>query len=150
MRTSRKPRAVILRANPQLSILKQNCSDPRVHLALDLLAGDIKHKLRIEPLSQALNLSTSRLRHLFHDQLAMSPAQVLKVLRLQAANELLTSTLMRSKEVMAAVGLNDPSHFARDFKQAYGITPSQLRRQSDITRKRVGKHGTSRVEGASA
>jgi AraC-like DNA-binding protein len=29
---------------------------------------------------------------------------------------------------MAHVGINDPSHFARDFKRAYGVAPTELRR----------------------
>jgi AraC-like DNA-binding protein len=149
MRTGRTPRAVL--PNPQLSILKRNCSDPRMHVALDWLAKfDLKQELRIEYLSQALNLSASRLRHLFHQQLGMSPAQLLKSLRMQAAKDLLTSSFMRTKEVMAAVGLNDASHFARDFKETYGLTPTQLRKQSGVHLKRVAKHRTARADRASA
>lgn len=150
MRTNRKPRAVPLRANPQLSFLKQNCTDPRMHIALDLLASDLKDELPIEQLSKVLNLSTSRLRHLFHEQLGMSPAQVLKSLRLHAAKDLLTATFQRTKEVMTAVGLNDASHFARDFKEVYGISPSELRKQSDISLKHVAKHDAHKAQRASA
>lgn len=29
---------------------------------------------------------------------------------------------------MSRVGINDGSHFTRDFKDAYGLTPEQLKR----------------------
>jgi AraC-like DNA-binding protein len=151
MRTSRKPRAVILRSNPQLSILKQNCTDPRMHLALDLLAAcDLKEELRTDHICKGLNLSTSRLRHLFHEQLGMSPAQVLKSLRMQAARNLLISTYMRTKEILTEVGLNDASHFVRDFKDVYGETPSQVRKQSGLHRKHGPKNDTEHAQRASA
>ena len=30
---------------------------------------------------------------------------------------------------MAHVGINDPSHFARDFRRHYGLAPTELRRR---------------------
>jgi transcriptional regulator GlxA family with amidase domain len=117
---------------------------------LELLAADLKDELPVEQLSAALNLSTSRLRHLFHEQLGMSPAQVLKSLRLQAAKDLLSSTFQRAKEVMTAVRLNDASHFARDFREVYGISPSDLRKKSDITLKHVAKHDAHKAQRATA
>ena len=30
---------------------------------------------------------------------------------------------------MAAVGINDKSHFAKDFKKAYGLSPIQYRQK---------------------
>jgi AraC family transcriptional regulator of arabinose operon len=122
-----------------------------MHLALDLLAAcDLKEELRTDHICKALNLSTSRLRHLFHEQLGMSPAQVLKSLRMQAAKNLLISTYMRTKEILTVVGLNDASHFVRDFKDIYGETPSQVRKQSGLHRKHGPKHDTEHAQRASA
>jgi AraC-like DNA-binding protein len=47
---------------------------------------------------------------------------------MRAAKELLSS-FMRVKEIMAAVGFHDPSHFMRDFRQMHGQSPSALRKQ---------------------
>jgi AraC-like DNA-binding protein len=35
---------------------------------------------------------------------------------------------MSVKEVMFRVGLRDASHFVRDFRRVYGLTPGKLRR----------------------
>ena len=137
---------------PLLEILKENCSDPRMRAALDfLLTHKLKQKFQIEDLSHHLGLSTSRVLHLFHEHFGFSPAQALKSRRMRRAMELL-STFMTVKEIMDEVGLNDLSHFVRDFKRMYGLTPSQLRQQ--IKERKPGRgNGTpsapqSRARGA--
>lgn len=112
--------------------LKHECSDRRLRAAIDfLLAHDLKRKFRIVQLSRHLNLSTTRVHHLFHEQFGLSPGQIFKLRRMQRAKELLESTFLSVKEVMAVVGLNDLSHFVRDFKQTFGSSPSELRKKSD-------------------
>jgi AraC-like DNA-binding protein len=54
-------------------------------------------------------------------------------LRLQRAHQLLSDTRdddLSITEVAARCGFNDPSHFARRFRQQYGIAPAQLRRSA--------------------
>lgn len=114
-----------------LTNLKRECGDRRLRAAIDfVLACDLKRKFPTEQLSQHLHLSTTRVHHLFHEWFGHSPAQLFKLRRLQVAKELLASTFMSVKEVMAAVGLNDLSHFVRDFKQMYGMTPTEFRTAS--------------------
>ena len=129
MRRCRRSRTASIRCIPHLAALKQKCSDPRMRAAIEfLLAHDLRREFRTEDLSQHLNLSTSRVLHLFHDYFGFSPSQALKSLRMRKAKELL-STFMRVKEIMATVGIHDPSHFMRDFRQMHGQSPSQLRKR---------------------
>ena len=59
---------------PPLATLRQKCSDPRMRAAIDfLLAHDLKREFRIEDLSQHLNLSTSRVLHLYSRTLWLHP-----------------------------------------------------------------------------
>jgi transcriptional regulator GlxA family with amidase domain len=46
---------------------------------------------------------------------------------LQAAKNLLETTFLSVKEIVALVGCNDESHFLRSFKTLYGLTPSEHR-----------------------
>jgi transcriptional regulator GlxA family with amidase domain len=57
----------------------------------------------------------------------MSPRQFLKTVRLQAARDLLETTFLSVKEVMARAGYNDPSHFVRDFEKMFGESPYRYR-----------------------
>jgi transcriptional regulator GlxA family with amidase domain len=79
-------------------------------------------------MAYSLNLSPSRFHYLFKSEMGTSPTQYLRAIRLREAKSLLESTFLSVKQVMIRVGIGDGSHFARDFKHAYGLTPQQLKR----------------------
>jgi transcriptional regulator GlxA family with amidase domain len=58
-----------------------------------------------------------------------------KLLRLEKAKYLIENSFLEVKEIAAAVGIGDVSHFVRDYKCFYGETPSQTR-----TRKKAGSN----------
>lgn len=101
--------------------------DPRVRHAIDLLSRDLSRNLDMEALANSVNLSTSRLRHLFKDETGVTPAQYLKRLRLERARELIDGSFLRLKELMPQVGISDESHFVRDFKKEHGLPPIKYR-----------------------
>jgi AraC-like DNA-binding protein len=48
------------------------------------------------------------------------------------AKILLETTFLSVKQIMTEVGLSDESHFVRDFKSAYGESPTKFRHSLDI------------------
>ena len=46
---------------------------------------------------------------------------------MERAKNLLESSFLSVKEIAYQVGLNDESHFVRDFKSTYGFTPALYR-----------------------
>ena len=50
-------------------------------------------------------------------------------LRMERARVLVESTDLPVREVMQQVGLSDPSHFSRDFRNAHGVSPRAFRVQ---------------------
>jgi transcriptional regulator GlxA family with amidase domain len=50
---------------------------------------------------------------------------------------LLKSSFLTIKEVAVRVGVNDVSHFVRDYKALFGQTPSEARRRSQENRVRI-------------
>jgi len=65
----------------------------------------------------------------------------LKSLRMQQAGILLTTTFLSVKEIARRVGLTDESHFVRDFKRIYGVTPSEYRNDALLTSEALHKKG---------
>lgn len=111
-----------------------NSTDPRIIFAASFLIKNLTSKDVVQKAAVRLNLSDSRFRHLFTRQMSVSPARYLKQLRLQKAKDLLENSALSVKEVMAAVGMSDFSHFVRDFKDMYGLSPLSLRRASWLGR----------------
>ena len=105
--------------------------DRRVKKVLATIEDNLHSKLQVKELSQSVNLSPSRLHHLFKAQIGTSIAQYIKLMRLQRAKGFLETSFLTVKEITIRVGLNDESRFVQDFKKAYGLTPAQYRRHYD-------------------
>jgi transcriptional regulator GlxA family with amidase domain len=101
--------------------------DPRVQIVTDLMRRTLDRPLVLGELSNTVNLSASRLRHLFKVEIGTTPSHYLKHLRLQRARELARHTFLSIKEIMVRVGIKDESHFVRDFERLYGASPTRYR-----------------------
>lgn len=120
---------------------------PKVKVVLSLLAEESNRQPSVEELAQAVNLSPSRLRHLVKEATGLSLTQHLKLYKLREAKELLETTLLSIKQIMHIINVQDRSHFSRDFKRLYGVTPKQYREQnlsSEILRKIYKENDDSR------
>jgi transcriptional regulator GlxA family with amidase domain len=103
--------------------------DPRVIRLIAVMEETHDRPISLTALAAIVNLSPSRMARLFKQHTGRSPARYLHQLRLVRARALLEGTYLSVKEVMARVGLNDPSHFSRDFRREHGLTPSHLRQR---------------------
>ncbi|MEK6283033.1 MAG: helix-turn-helix transcriptional regulator [Acidobacteriota bacterium] len=101
--------------------------DTRVNVVISYLGDNLHQELDLDYLAQLVNLSSSRLRHLFKDQTGLSFATYIRLLRMQKAKEMLENTFLNVKEIMFTTGIKDESHFVRNFKQMYGLPPGRYR-----------------------
>jgi two-component system response regulator YesN len=104
--------------------------DHRVQKILRLMKEDLRRRLTPGEIARAVNLSPAHLRYLFKAETGMSIMQYQKTLKLEEARRLLEQTFLSGKEIMSRIGITDESHFVRDFKQSYGMTPAQYRASS--------------------
>lgn len=103
--------------------------DKRIAFLRKQMLANLRHTLTIEQMARVINLSESHLLWLFKREVGMSPIQYLNHLRLETAKDLLENTFLQVKQVGDKVGMSDQSHFIHDFKEKYGTTPSQYRKQ---------------------
>ena len=101
--------------------------DYRVRRAIALAEKYLQRGWSPARLAESVNLSPSRLNQLFKQETGMPPAKYLRELKMQRARELLETTHLSVKQVMARVGVTDESHFVRDFKKTCGLTPARYR-----------------------
>ena len=101
--------------------------DRRIQIVISAIETDFRRGWDNEELARLVNLSTSRLRHLFKAEIGKTPAQYLKSIRMREAQTLLLTTFLSVKEIMNRVGIVDESHFGHEFRKTYGLAPSKYR-----------------------
>lgn len=99
--------------------------DPRIRKVLDHLRDERPTDIDLEVLSGLAGLSSSRLMHLFSQQVGLPMSQFLLWGKMRQA-----VSQMQSGESLTAIaqrcGFADSSHLTRTFKTFYGIKPSVL------------------------
>ena len=104
---------------------------------------DVRGELSLADFAQSINLSVWRLCHIFKSDVGMPPIRYLRQLRMERAKELLESSFLSVKEIAFQVGLNDESHFVRDFKSTYGYSPALYRSHFKSNDSQKGHHGNN-------
>lgn len=107
--------------------------DPRIIEVIEELEARLHEKISFEDLATTVGLSYSRLARLFKAATGQTPVAYLQTLRMTRAHQLLARTSLSVREIMTQVGIADPSHFARDFRNAYGLSPRAFRLQLRLT-----------------
>jgi AraC family transcriptional regulator of arabinose operon len=105
--------------------------DRRIREIVVLMEEDLQWHFSLNHLSCLVNLSPSRLSHLFKSETGLTPNCYLRRLRIFKAEELLRTTFLSVKEIRIKVAGGDRSHFSRQFKKENGLTPTEFRRREN-------------------
>ncbi len=101
--------------------------DRRVQIVIKFMEAYLDRPLSLNELARSVNLSPWRLSHIFKSETRTPPLQYLRTLRMEQAKVLLETTFLSVKQIMTEVGVRDGSHFVRDFKTVYGLSPTRYR-----------------------
>lgn len=101
--------------------------DDRVGLVIRAIEADLARTWTVRQMAALAGVSDAQLRRVFARAMRGSPLQVLCNLRLEAAARLLEDPSIRVKEIRVRVGFADASHFSRDFKCRFGVSPTDYR-----------------------
>jgi len=111
--------------------------DRRIELVISKIDSD-PGSCSLSALAALVLLSPSRLRHLFKQETGTTPSHYLKIARLVKAELLLRTTFLSVKEIMNLVGLPS-SHYVREFRREYGLSPTEYRQKNGLTTNRSRK-----------
>ncbi len=89
----------------------------------------LDHQWTIDEMADYTELSIPHFQKLFKTQTGTPPMNYLCELRLEKARQLLEDSHHRINQIGIAVGMLNDSHFTRDFKKKFGITPTEYRRR---------------------
>lgn len=101
--------------------------DDRVRRAVDAVEQDVRRPWTLDDLAAIAGLSTSRLSHLFREQLGRSPMAVVEQHRMRMAAQLLDLTDRPIRAVAAEVGYPDPLYFSARFRRCFRLSPRAYR-----------------------
>ncbi|MFQ5571393.1 MAG: ATP-binding protein [Rhodothermales bacterium] len=101
----------------------------------------------VEMLADAVCLTKSTLSRKLRAATGMSPAEMVRYLRLQHASHLLAGHAGRVAEVATAVGYRDVDHFTRLFRERFGAPPSEYGKGEALV---PGKRRTQQFSGKNA
>lgn len=82
-------------------------------------------------LAELVHLSEDRFNHLFKECMGTSPLQYINEIRLKKAMNLLKAGEYSATEVAEMVGFADYNYFGRQFRKAFGCTPTQVQKGTE-------------------
>ncbi|MFB9275563.1 helix-turn-helix domain-containing protein [Cohnella cellulosilytica] len=97
--------------------------DPRIEQALQFLSQNMQEEIRLERVAAAVGLSSSRLSHLFKQEMDVPILDYLNGMRLRQAALLMRHMGRSATEASLDVGFNNYNHFAALFRRMYGVSP---------------------------
>ena len=123
--------------------LSESVSEPRVRRALLLMEQNLARPIAVAAVAAELGLSARQLERLCRQHVGMGPASLYRQLRMRYANWLIENTDRSVTDIANEAGFADCAHFSRQFKDAYGLSPTSRRLQPQ--RVANGDHARARV-----
>lgn len=94
--------------------------------ALDLIQKNISNsEYSVEKLSRDLNMSRVYLYKKLRSLTGKTPVELIRLVRLKKASELLLKGELTISEISYDVGFSDPRYFSKQFKAEFGMLPSK-------------------------
>ncbi len=93
-----------------------------------IMSGALEEPLRIEAICEQLQISRRTLFYAFQSRLEMTPLDFFKALRLSEGHRLLFCTRRSIRDIASSVGYHHQGRFAMDYRERFGVKPSDARR----------------------
>jgi AraC-like DNA-binding protein len=93
----------------------------------EYIEAHLENNVSLEVLAGIAGLSISYFARAFKQSQGMAPHDYLMRRRLHRAIDLLAGTDLPLSAIAHGLGFSDQSHFARRFRQHFGLTPSRYR-----------------------
>ncbi len=108
----------------------RNIQHTRIFIkAKEFIWANYNQDISLKKTSEAVGISPCYLSHLFRKEMGISFMEYLTSVRISVAKSLLKQTPMTILEVCLEVGYQDPSYFAKLFKNKEGAHPSEYRKK---------------------
>lgn len=89
------------------------------------ISTHIREKLSVPLVARQVDVSPSYLTALFHKNLQISPGEYIRRIKLQESKQMIRENNLNFTEIAAALQYSTVHHFSRQFKEKFGITPTE-------------------------
>ncbi len=96
-----------------------------IRQAQQYISSHIREKLSVPTVARQVDVSPSYLTALFHKNLQISPGEYIRRTKLQESKQMIRENNLNFTEIAAALQYSTVHHFSRQFKEKFGITPTE-------------------------
>ena len=102
-----------------------NSENDTIRRAQQYISKNVRKKLTVPLVAKYAGVSASYLTALFHKQLQISPGEYIRRVKLQESKQMIRENAMTFTEIAEALQYSTVHHFSRQFKEKFGITPTE-------------------------
>ena len=99
-----------------------------IRRAQQYISENIRQKLSVPIVARMVDVSPSYLTALFHKNLQISPGVYIRRIKLQESKQMIRENSMNFTEIAAVLQYSTVHHFSRQFKEKFGMTPTEYAR----------------------
>lgn len=99
-----------------------------IRRAQQYIHSHIRQRLSVPEVARNVDVSASYLTALFRKHLQISPGEYIRRMKLQESKQLIREGHMNFTEIAQALEYSTVHHFSRQFKEKFGITPTEYAR----------------------
>ena len=96
-----------------------------IRQAQQFVSTHIREKLSVPLVARQVDVSPSYLTALFHKNLQISPGEYIRRIKLQESKQMIRENNLNFTEIAAELQYSTVHHFSRQFKEKFGITPTE-------------------------
>ena len=96
-----------------------------IRQAQQYISSHIREKLSVPLVARQVDVSPSYLTALFHKNLQISPGEYIRRTKLQESKQMIRENNLNFTEIAAELQYSTVHHFSRQFKEKFGITPTE-------------------------
>ena len=96
-----------------------------IRQAQQYISSHIREKLSEPLVARQVDVSPSYLTALFHKNLQISPGEYIRRIKLQESKQMIRENNLNFTEIAAELQYSTVHHFSRQFKEKFGITPTE-------------------------
>ena len=105
-----------------------NSENEIIRRAQQYVGEHIREQLSVPIVARHADVSASYLTALFRKNLQISPGEYIRRIKLQESRQMIREGNLNFTEIAAALQYSTVHHFSRQFKEKFGITPTEYAR----------------------